>query len=68
MTLIRPYFSARAGGFFACAAVALLVMLPTFSLVPQGEQLSAIQQRGFMTVHTRSSPTIYYQAARPHRV
>ncbi len=64
VTLIRRHFSARAGGFFACIAIALLVMLPTFSLVPAGEQLSAIQQRGFITVHTRSSPTIYYQGRR----
>jgi membrane-bound lytic murein transglycosylase F len=64
LTLVRPHFSARAGGFFACVAVALLVMLPTFSLVPPGAQLSTIQQRGFLTVHTRSSPTIYYQGRR----
>jgi membrane-bound lytic murein transglycosylase F len=64
LTSILRHFSARAGGYFTCVAVALLVMLPTFSLVPTGDQLSEIQQRGFMTVHTRTSPTIYYQGRR----
>ncbi|MDN6180202.1 MAG: membrane-bound lytic murein transglycosylase MltF [Halomonas subglaciescola] len=64
LTSIRRHFSARAGGYFAGIAALLLIMLPRFSLVPADDQLRTIQQRGFLTVHTRTSPTIYYQGRR----
>ncbi|WP_376717562.1 membrane-bound lytic murein transglycosylase MltF [Halomonas garicola] len=58
------HFSARTGGYLACVAVFLLVMLPAFPPLPEGKQLRAIKQRGFLTVHTRTSPTIYYEGRR----
>ncbi|WP_017429620.1 membrane-bound lytic murein transglycosylase MltF [Vreelandella jeotgali] len=61
---LRRHLPARAGSFFACVATALLVMLPAFPPVPSDARLNAIQQRGFLTAHTRTSPTIYYQGRR----
>ncbi|GAA3907609.1 membrane-bound lytic murein transglycosylase MltF [Halomonas cibimaris] len=64
LTLYRRHFSPRTGGYIACAAVFVLTMLPAFALFDGESALRAIQQRGFLTVHTRTSPTIYYEGRR----
>ncbi|MCL5426261.1 MAG: membrane-bound lytic murein transglycosylase MltF [Gammaproteobacteria bacterium] len=61
LTLIRRHFVARASAYYALIAMTLLVMLPTFSLAPPGEQLTHIKAKDFITVHTRNAPTTYYE-------
>ncbi|MCL7928491.1 membrane-bound lytic murein transglycosylase MltF [Halomonas llamarensis] len=63
-TLIYRHFSAQFRFFYALIAVVLLVMVPTMSLTPPGEHLKQIHHRDFMTVHTRTSPTTYYEGRR----
>ncbi|WP_075880688.1 membrane-bound lytic murein transglycosylase MltF [Vreelandella massiliensis] len=64
LTLICRHFSAQASFYYALIAVILLVMVPSISLPPSGEHLNHLQERGFMTVHTRTSPTTYYEGSR----
>jgi membrane-bound lytic murein transglycosylase F len=64
ITLICRHFSALSSVYYALIAVVLLVMVPTISLTPPGEHLRQIHNRDFMTVHTRSSPTTYYEGRR----
>ena len=61
LTLICRHFIARASAYYALAAVTLLTMVPTLSLVPPGEQLTHIDAKDFITVHTRNTPTTYYE-------
>ncbi|NYS59910.1 membrane-bound lytic murein transglycosylase MltF [Vreelandella salicampi] len=63
-TLIYRHFSALSSFYYALIAVVLLVMVPTISLTPPGEHLNQIHDRDFMTVHTRTSPTTYYEGRR----
>ncbi|MDR5897462.1 membrane-bound lytic murein transglycosylase MltF [Halomonas vilamensis] len=63
-TLIYRHFSAQSSFYYALITVVLLVMVPTLSLTPPGEHLQQIQSRDFMTVHTRTSPTTYYEGRR----
>lgn len=61
LTLICRHFVARASAYYAFTAMTLLVMVPTLSLVPPGEQLSHISAKDFITIHTRNAPTTYYE-------
>lgn len=61
LTLICRHFLARSSYYYALTAIALLVMMPTFSFVPAGEHLEQIRQRDFITLHTRNTPTTYYE-------
>ncbi len=61
LTLICRHFVARASAYYALIAVTLLVMVPTLSLVPPGEHLTQINTKDFITVHTRNTPTTYYE-------
>jgi len=61
LTLICRHFIARSSQYFALTAIALLVMMPTFSFVPEGEHLAQIRERDFITVHTRNTPITYYE-------
>lgn len=63
-TLIYRHFSTQSSFYYALIAVVLLVMVPTISLTPPGEHLNQIHHRDFMTVHTRTSPTTYYEGRR----
>lgn len=49
---------------FALAGALLLVIIPAFSTAPQGEHLALVQSRDFITFHTRTSPTTYYEGRR----
>lgn len=61
LPLICRHFIARASAYYALTAITLLVMVPTFSLVPPGEHLTRIAEKDFITVHTRNTPTTYYE-------
>ncbi|MGM0543249.1 MAG: membrane-bound lytic murein transglycosylase MltF [Pseudomonadota bacterium] len=61
LTPICRHFIARSSQYFALTAIALLVMIPTFSFIPEGEHLGQIRERDFITVHTRNTPTTYYE-------
>ncbi|CAM3930230.1 membrane-bound lytic murein transglycosylase MltF [Vreelandella rituensis] len=61
LKLLSRHFKVCAEGYFTLIAIALMVMMPTFSLVPDGEHLKLIQSRDFITVHTRNTPTTYYE-------
>lgn len=63
-TPIEHHSTARYRFYYALVAMVLLAMMPTFSLPPSGEALQHIQQRGFITIHTRMSPTTYYEGSR----
>jgi len=49
---------------FTLASALLLVIIPTLSTAPQGEHLALVQSRNFITFHTRTSPTTYYEGRR----
>ncbi|GEN28681.1 membrane-bound lytic murein transglycosylase F [Halovibrio variabilis] len=61
LTLICRHFVRRASAYYALIAITLLVMVPTLSLVPPGEHLARISAKDFITVHTRNTPTTYYE-------
>lgn len=61
LTLICRHFAARTSAYYALIAIMLLVMAPTFPLVPSGEHLTHISAKDFITVHTRNTPTTYYE-------
>lgn len=61
LTLICRHFLARTNAYYACIAITLLVMVPTRSPVPAGEHLTQITEKDFITVHTRNTPTTYYE-------
>lgn len=61
LTLICRHFVARASAYYALIAITLLTLVPTLSLVPPGEHLTQITAKDFITVHTRNTPTTYYQ-------
>ncbi|HSP31229.1 MAG TPA: transporter substrate-binding domain-containing protein, partial [Halomonas sp.] len=61
LTLICRHFVTRASAYYALTAITLLVMVPTFSLVPPGEHLRHINEKDFITIHTRNTPTTYYE-------
>nr|WP_298059850.1 membrane-bound lytic murein transglycosylase MltF [uncultured Halomonas sp.] len=61
LPLICRHFIARASAYYALTAITLLVMVPTLSLVPPGEHLARIAEKDFITVHTRNTPTTYYE-------
>ncbi|SNY98721.1 membrane-bound lytic murein transglycosylase MltF [Halomonas sp. hl-4] len=61
LTLICRHFIACSSHYFALTAIALLVMMPTFSFVPEGEHLEQVRQRDFITLHTRNTPFTYYE-------
>ncbi|MGO1771294.1 MAG: membrane-bound lytic murein transglycosylase MltF [Halomonas sp.] len=61
LTLICRHFLARASAYYACIAITLLVMVPTLSPIPSGEHLTQITEKDFITVHTRNTPTTYYE-------
>ncbi|WP_346796250.1 membrane-bound lytic murein transglycosylase MltF [Halomonas sp. Bachu 37] len=55
------HFRHRAGVYLALIAIGLLLMVPTFSPPPEGEHLKQIKARDFITIHTRNTPTTYYE-------
>ncbi|MDQ7730800.1 membrane-bound lytic murein transglycosylase MltF [Halomonas sp. SpR8] len=61
LTLIFRHFLARASAYYACLAITLLVMVPSLSPVPSGGHLTQITEKDFITVHTRNTPTTYYE-------
>lgn len=61
LTLICRHFVVRASAYYALIAITLLTLVPTLSLVPPGEHLTQITAKDFITVHTRNTPTTYYQ-------
>lgn len=61
LTLISRHFVTYMRAYVALAATVLLVMIPTLSWVPPGEHLTKIKAKDFITVHTRNTPTTYYE-------
>ena len=61
LTLICRHFIARASAYYALITITLLTMVPTLSLAPPGEHLTHISTKDFITVHTRNTPTTYYE-------
>ena len=61
LTLICRHFVARASAYYALIAIMLLSLVPTLSLIPPGEHLTQITAKDFITVHTRNTPTTYYE-------
>ena len=61
LTLICRHFVACASAYYALIAITLLTLVPTLSLVPPGEHLTQITAKDFITVHTRNTPTTYYE-------
>ncbi|MCP1304238.1 membrane-bound lytic murein transglycosylase MltF [Halomonas sp. R1t8] len=60
-TLIYPHFIAYYRAYFAMIATLLLILVPRSSLVPSGEHLAQINAKEFITIHTRNTPTTYYE-------
>ncbi|WP_189462508.1 membrane-bound lytic murein transglycosylase MltF [Vreelandella hamiltonii] len=60
-TLICRHFSAFYRAYFAMIAILLLVLIPRPSTFPDGEHLTRVLAKDFITVHTRNTPTTYYE-------
>ncbi|ATH76545.1 membrane-bound lytic murein transglycosylase MltF [Vreelandella venusta] len=60
-TLICRHFSAFYRAYFAMIATFLLVLIPRPSTFPDGEHLTRVLAKDFITVHTRNTPTTYYE-------
>ncbi|WP_218314314.1 membrane-bound lytic murein transglycosylase MltF [Halomonas sp. 18071143] len=60
-TLICRHFSAFYRAYFAMIATLLLVLTPRPSTFPDGEHLARVLAKDFITVHTRNTPTTYYE-------
>lgn len=62
LTLICRYFIARYRAYFAVTATLFLALIPRATTpVPQGEHLAQIIAKEFITIHTRNTPTTYYE-------
>jgi len=60
-TLIYQHFIAYYRAYFAMIATLLLILVPHSSSVPSGEHLAQINAKEFITIHTRNTPTTYYE-------
>lgn len=61
LTLIYRHFITFLGTYRALAITVLLVMIPPPSWVPPSEHLAQIKAKDFITIHTRNTPTTYYE-------
>lgn len=62
LTLICRHFIARYRAYFAVIVTLFLVLIPRATTpVPQGEHLAQIIAKEFITIHTRNTPTTYYE-------
>lgn len=60
-TLIYRHIVTYPRAYLALVATLLLAMVPTTPRVPAGEHLAQINAKEFITVHTRNTPTTYYE-------
>lgn len=60
-TLIPQHFLSHIRAYLALVATILLVIIPTIPHVPPGEHLNQITSKDYLTVHTRNSPTTFYE-------
>ncbi|MDP3536793.1 membrane-bound lytic murein transglycosylase MltF [Halomonas sp. M1] len=61
LTLIYRHFVTSLSTYRALAITVLLVMITPPSWVPPSEHLTQIQAKDFITIHTRNTPTTYYE-------
>ncbi|WP_457942619.1 membrane-bound lytic murein transglycosylase MltF [Vreelandella alkaliphila] len=62
LTLICRHFIARYRAYFAVIVTLFLALIPRATTpVPQGEHLAQIIAKEFITIHTRNTPTTYYE-------
>ncbi|WP_271911645.1 membrane-bound lytic murein transglycosylase MltF [Vreelandella alkaliphila] len=62
LTLICRHFIACYRAYFAVIVTLFLALIPRATTpVPQGEHLAQIIAKEFITIHTRNTPTTYYE-------
>ncbi|RUR35004.1 membrane-bound lytic murein transglycosylase MltF [Vreelandella andesensis] len=61
LTLIYRHFMRRSRVYFAVIATLFLALVPRVTPVPHGEHLAQITAKDFITIHTRNTPTTYYE-------
>lgn len=61
LTLICRHFMAHFRAYFAVFATLFLALVPRASPVLPGEHFDQILAKDFITVHTRNTPTTYYE-------
>ncbi|HBA00195.1 MAG TPA: lytic transglycosylase F, partial [Halomonas sp.] len=60
-TSIAQHFIAHYRAYFAMIATLLLILVPRSASMTSGEHLAQIQAKEFITIHTRNTPTTYYE-------
>lgn len=61
LTLIYRHVAASRSTYRAFALIAILVMMAPPPWLPPSEHLAQIQAKDFITIHTRNTPTTYYE-------
>lgn len=61
LTLICRHFITRYRAYFAVIVTLFLALIPRATPIPQGEHLAQIIAKDFITIHTRNTPTTYYE-------
>ncbi|MCS2610917.1 membrane-bound lytic murein transglycosylase MltF [Halomonas dongshanensis] len=61
--LIDRHFSIYWKAYVLLVTATLLTLIPRFPLVPDGEHLSHVLAKDYLTVHTRTTPTTYYEGS-----
>ncbi|AZM97174.1 MAG: membrane-bound lytic murein transglycosylase MltF [Gammaproteobacteria bacterium] len=61
LPLICRHFITRYRAYFAVIVTLFLALIPRATPIPQGEHLAQIIAKDFITIHTRNTPTTYYE-------